>query len=583
MAKYSLPEMFGQLPDLVSQGFSTPEDILSIGSTGQPEDDIDPYAEFMAGMSGNEEASLPDTDIFGSVLEATGDPMLANMAAQNTASDALVQAMLTDLTPSENELRMQSAVNAVMPMYGNPDFYDKTIDEFAKVYGVDANRLSREVERVRRQEEVSTKPWFQGKDMDTIETRMTSPIQVMTIDPTRSRKDLTVNVDVGPTNNPGSVPVDRDETSFLNPPTLGAKFPDLLKEFWNFMETQRSATPDMRDYVSDEDTETDKIIEDITSLQKPDPSQPPEEKSVSTTTTVTAGTPGHADLMGKMSGTGPDKFQYLYDQDGANIYIDQQERTIYSKRGSDINMLGRLRNSYNSEGINYFELIAPDGNPTQDLFYYDPQFNEYKRQRQTTTAGIVPTTVSPTGGMHALAGDPQRQWDAIRAREMGDEVYNPVMWGARRYGFRPAFGQFLLSGGMVDGQAKPFYEWLPSSEDRDSGSDWSNLLKASELYTNPSGWADTSLGSLPQRIYSSMQGDAAKTNIINMVSTALGAGEGYTSDALRGSVANWFDVYAAQAAAEGKPIGGFVDWLDDRMNLQSALPVSNEVKLPRTI
>ena len=50
MAKkgFTLPQMFGQLTDLVTQGFSSPEDILSIGSTGQP-DTGNPYNEVFMG------------------------------------------------------------------------------------------------------------------------------------------------------------------------------------------------------------------------------------------------------------------------------------------------------------------------------------------------------------------------------------------------------------------------------------------------------------------------------------------------------------------------------------------------------
>ena len=42
---YDIHQMFGMLPDIVSQGYSSPEDILSIAETGQPEKD--PYEEFL--------------------------------------------------------------------------------------------------------------------------------------------------------------------------------------------------------------------------------------------------------------------------------------------------------------------------------------------------------------------------------------------------------------------------------------------------------------------------------------------------------------------------------------------------------
>ena len=177
---FTLPQMFGQLTDLVTQGFSSPEDILSIGSTGQP-DTSDPYG-------GSEEAfQRGQGDIYGEVLKATGDPTLASQAASGSASDALVQAMMTDQTPSASQIRLDQAVNDVLPMYGQEAFYEKTIDEFANAYGVKSNTLNREVERVKREEEINSRNWWDGKD--GIQLPMVDIVQpsiVETIDPART-------------------------------------------------------------------------------------------------------------------------------------------------------------------------------------------------------------------------------------------------------------------------------------------------------------------------------------------------------------------------------------------------------------
>ena len=92
---YDIHEMFGMLPDLVSQGYSSPEDILSIAETGQPEKD--PYETF---LQNEPDKSIATGVIFDDVLTATGDEALARYVADGEASDLLVSTVFGTLSVS---------------------------------------------------------------------------------------------------------------------------------------------------------------------------------------------------------------------------------------------------------------------------------------------------------------------------------------------------------------------------------------------------------------------------------------------------------------------------------------------------
>ena len=113
---YDIHQMFGMLPDLVSQGYSSPEDILSIAETGQPEKD--PYETF---LENEPDKNLATGVIFDDVLTATGDEALARYIADGEASDILVNAVFADI-PGVNkplgidQFNLDHAVEQIMSL-----------------------------------------------------------------------------------------------------------------------------------------------------------------------------------------------------------------------------------------------------------------------------------------------------------------------------------------------------------------------------------------------------------------------------------------------------------------------------------
>ena len=139
MAKgFTIPEMFGQLTDLVNQGFTAPADILSIAATGQP-DSSDPYADMLdiGGQKGTQGS------VYDEVMRTTGDPMLANMAASESVTDGLVQAKVNDLSPSPQKLKLEQAARDVASANASIGYtesgdqgmlYNTTVEQVAKAY-----------------------------------------------------------------------------------------------------------------------------------------------------------------------------------------------------------------------------------------------------------------------------------------------------------------------------------------------------------------------------------------------------------------------------------------------------------------
>ena len=163
-----------------------------------------------------------------------------------------------------------------------------------------------------------------------------------------------------------------------------------------------------------------------------------------------------------------------------------------------------------------------------------------------------------------MRGDPVAQWEAMRTKEMGQDIWNPVQWGARMQGFQPAYGQWLLSGQQF---ASPFHEFVQSGAAPDTAQGWQELVQASAGLTSPLDITGVDPMALGRQIgYGGLlQGDAGRTNAILMASAAMGAGQGMGAQALRGQLGSMYDVHAAQAAAAGQPVGGFINWLNQQI------------------
>ena len=181
-------------------------------------------------------------------------------------------------------------------------------------------------------------------------------------------------------------------------------------------------------------------------------------------------------------------------------------------------------------------------------------------QPAVAMAGGAPLPLQSTLGSMT----PPKQWETLRAQEMGEDIWNPVRWGTRMQGFKPAYGQWLLSGKQFE---SPFHEFVQSGAQPDMAQTWQELARASAGLTSPLDLAGADELALGRQIgYQGLiTGDAARTNAILMAAAAMGAGQGYGADAMRAQLGSMYDVFAAEAAASGQPAGGFIDWLNQRI------------------
>jgi len=613
---FTLPQMFGQLTDLVTQGFSSPEDILSIGSTGQP-DTSDPYG-------GSEEAfQRGQGDIYGEVLKATGSPMLASEAASGSASDALVEAMLTDRTPSESQIRLDQAVNDVLPMYGQEAFYDKTIDEFANAYGVKSNTLNREVERVKREEEINSRNWWDGKDgiqlpmMDIVQ-----PSIVETIDPARTVSAINAPLSSDEQNALYGILGGTADTSVAN--TTASRFPqpfqtadqtpdqkrdDFLaknpgmhEEFrkggfplpsWQQIEDFLSGVgkyfiqPEVQAqapifaamYPEAVDEDLDQLSQTITKqLAEPTagavsdkvtaiPSVPTVPVPQVAAEIPPVGTPierggeGYTNILQKINRGEMDFGGSPMGEEATRLWFDRADKKMYRQSGEnmiDLFFLGdiTLLNDPSSS------IQRWQHDDTKEIWNYDKLtvYQPFGREQDRAVASAY-TGEYNMGDPSILTGKPwESQWDALRYRQMGADAFNPVLWGARRQGLRQATGQYRMSG-----STSPFHQWAPTRPDLDKSKLWDPLVDTSRFsmgedaqqLTGDAEWKRQTMAGF-------MQGSGARTAILNMTATAMGAGEGMGSESLRRYLGNLYDLYSAQQGAKGLPTSGFPSWIEDQ-------------------
>ena len=171
------------------------------------------------------------------------------------------------------------------------------------------------------------------------------------------------------------------------------------------------------------------------------------------------------------------------------------------------------------------------------------------------TGAGMPTTAN----LWHLSNAPGLQWDALRAAEMGEDIYNPIKWGARRFGYGEARGKYMLSGEMAGG----FPEWLQTSgyqetPAEDIAQQWESLVRESTALGQPTGeGAWDPIGGTQAGYIRGDDPDAVKRNTIYMIMAALGAGEGMGSMAMARTLSDMYDVYATQQLAQMGQPGGF--------------------------
>lgn len=181
----------------------------------------------------------------------------------------------------------------------------------------------------------------------------------------------------------------------------------------------------------------------------------------------------------------------------------------------------------------------------------------------TTPTGMMPVATGYLPGsdphLRQLSGNPQRQWELLRAREMGEDVYNPVRYATRMQGFTPAFGKFLLSG------EQSFLDYLANEQQapRDVAADWERALGASRVEPLFAAGGAPDLDAGQSFMLQQYMNDPRALE--HMAFAGLGGGQGYGADALMRAIQRDRELYATQQAAQGLPSTQYLSYLSGRM------------------
>jgi hypothetical protein len=193
--------------------------------------------------------------------------------------------------------------------------------------------------------------------------------------------------------------------------------------------------------------------------------------------------------------------------------------------------------------------------------------------------GGIPGTVGNQAGWlgdvgQTFVGDPSGLWQAGRLAQLSQaQAANPQWTNQAMTGFTPTYGQYLLGGApgtfgeYLGARAAPtgnMYTSTPAT--METGTNWEQAVKASGMLG--AGIAGANTMTPQQFTYAGLlQGENARRNALAMTGAAMGGGIGMGAMARQRALGNLYDVYAARQAGAGDPQGGFINWINDRMNL----------------
>ena len=207
--------------------------------------------------------------------------------------------------------------------------------------------------------------------------------------------------------------------------------------------------------------------------------------------------------------------------------------------------------------------------------------------------GGIPGTVGNQAGWlgdvgQTFVGDPSGLWQAGRLAQLTQaQAANPQWTNQAMTGFTPTYGQYLLGGApgtfgeylgtrSAPGAGEGMYTSPVATTG--SGTNWQQAAQASAVLGGGLG-AGSPMTPYQMTIQGLLQGENARRNALAMTGAAMGGGVGMGAMARQRALGNLYDVYAARQAGAGDPQGGFINWINQRMNLASP-PVTTQTPPP---
>ena len=601
-----LPNIFANLASLVVSGNGTPQALATIYSTGDlPQEE--PSGPTLADLE--EQFQREQGDTYTDILSSTGNPhqagIIASAQSREAINAAVNQTMVNILAKDENKVSL--AADAVMSYEGPLDPDMNVADIVAPIYNVSPTKVEAVLKDRVALAASYAKPFYDmdiGQDIivqpETVD--ITKPGPMPAEDEYNELIDMHQGINQPPRTIQGIREADpvgvisddpeAEEERAINNAIVDEWLADLQREFQNVLGDPRKDNAYFLGRINEIMNTTEgrgsgfagRSAEDLLASwgenlrsMKPDP-----EAAAGTTPTVTG--PAQEVMLGpfrslrelativegaeaapiltKMRSSQDRTYDYFVSPEGLGLWVDQEK-----------NLWGAQEGPGGIDQLISYGQMAKGGTWNNETEYtlgghtwlHNPDnaampWRIKDEQPVTTMAGGAALPLRST--LRSMT--PTKQWETLRAQEMGENIWNPVQWGTRMQGFQPAYGQWLISGQQ---HTTPFHEFVQSGAQPDMAQTWQELARASAELTSPRNITNPDKLALGRQVayQGLLQADAARTNAVLMASAAMGAGEGYGADAMRARLGSMYDVFAAEAAAAGQPVGGFIDWLNQRI------------------
>ena len=276
---------------------------------------------------------------------------------------------------------------------------------------------------------------------------------------------------------------------------------------------------------------------------------------------IDANSPEYLDIYGAIQ---RNEVKFFSQNDIGALFVDDNKNVynLATDGSLDLYSLGQMESAGKSGGIEYYNF----GN---DLYEYNPSARAGQPWNIVQTPQPMGTAMQETGmsgfqlppAAITSMWSPEQTWESMRAQQMGEDIYNPVMWGARGVGFTPAKGQYLLSGAN-----RSFTDWMSQTQGGQSLNTadlWDDAVLASS--TMGTKFDPSTLLPVHHNVMGLLGGDAGRENALLMSFAALGGGPGMGGQAMYSQLGRMYDIFAAQKTAQGLPASGFLEYLDSLM------------------
>ena len=561
---YSIPEMFGLLPGLAGGGISDAKDLLSISDNGRT------YAEsasFMGDPFGE------DNNTYDMIMGETGDPL----AAQEATENQIVSMLMEDFVDQgySSDAKIQAATNTISSLEAFGLSPKDAVGSVAAGYGVPQGELQTVIDH----RDKAKQSW---KDTTLDENYLGGGLpegmftsEEVVLNDTSNQGKLNDEIIKRTQNVQEKGNLNVPEEGSMDDPNVVAALLQLQEVFsdnYNYSSLQSFGDQYFLSRINEilDNYNVNANANEIYGGWGPNPriEVPTIQPTATTQTTapapvstlIDANSPEYLDIYGAIQ---RNEIEFFSQNDIGGLFVDNNKNVYNLATDGSLNLysLGQMESAGESGGIEYYNFgnevyeYNPSGRAGQPWNIVEPQTMGTAMQ-ETGMSGFQLPPAALTDYW-----SPEQTWEAMRVQQMGEDIYNPVRWGARNVGFAPAKGQYLLSGAN-----RSFTDWMSQTQGGkglNMADLWDEAVEASS--TMGTQFDPSTLMPNQLNVMNLLGGDAARENALLMSYAALGGGPGVGGRAMYSQLGSMYDIFAAQQAAQGLPASGFLEYLDSLM------------------